>query len=239
MGKIYKLKNDGFKIYRLNFIIRIIPIYLIIAIFSFLISVYKNNNFDFSYDNMISTLIMLSLLIIIFVIVTFRFINNLKGLYNSIELIIDNNCIIRKQKNKADIIIKKEEIVEIVEKSDKSLFIKTNSNKILTISYLLIDFEDLKNELAIFKEIQTKKVTNSYIYIILITFCMLLLMFFFYTSSTKFIIIFSGILLFTICFLSLIFILTNKRIDKRIKYSSLSMFILLLSIILKIFIVLK
>jgi glucan phosphoethanolaminetransferase (alkaline phosphatase superfamily) len=142
--------------------------------------------------------------------------------YLDIIMKTDDETISITRNGKEVVKLEKNDIIKIEETSDGTLIIYSNKHpKRIFIKNHFQDFNELYNDLTGFKQIEkTNKKTNRKITYIL-SFIYLIIYGIFLTSSTREIIIIFGIIFVIVMSISLVIILFNKFVDKRIKIISL------------------
>jgi hypothetical protein len=142
--------------------------------------------------------------------------------YLDIIIKTDDETISITRGGKEIIKLEKNDIVKIEETNDGTLIIYINKHpKRLSIKNHFQNFNELYNDLNDFKQIEktNKKINKKTTYIL--SFLYLIIYGIFYTSSTREIIIIFGIIFVIVMSISLVIILLNKFVAKRIKIISL------------------
>lgn len=240
MLKVYTVKKEGFKEVKKRILFRSIPLILLAIGFGMFISLFNGQNHE------INTGIILSTLIIAFIAVFIGLFFSLKiqkDNYFNKSIEINDRGILIKTKDVINMEIDRKNIVEIIEKNDGSVFIKTDNKKDVLVPKYFDDLEDFKQVVSQFSEIKKEnadqKTVNKQLILAVSIAVTFILMGFFYLSKNSLIIIISGILLFILLLYSFIKIITNKLIDKRIKICSAAIFFLLFSIVMKLILIIS
>lgn len=226
----FKIKENGFNEIRKKSLLRTIPIALIALCGGLAIS-HFNINGQSSDVNVLPVLIP-----IMFGAMTFGLIlgnKRQKKIFNSYELTIDNERIIRKQNLTPDIKIKFNEIKEIIKNKNGSLSIKgTNLNNTIGVPSQIENMIEIESRLSKVIEItaidkQSLKQKFSWVLPLLSLGLMMIV----YIAKNKILVGTAGILLTFVVIYSFVVTQKSKHVDKKTKIGMWLILIVLFSII--------
>ncbi len=238
--KTFKLDPLGFKKARQKSLLRTIPIMLLATFAGIYISSIDQTN----QTSSTSTVNVLPFVIPIIILAAgfglFLGLKRQKKQWDSYELTIDGDNIIRIQQNVPTVSIKKENLKEIIETPIGDILIKTGLRaNFINIPSSVHGREELLKILADFGQILSQPAGNINKLNIIMPIGVIVLMIVFYSSKEIMILIPTGIILFAGLLWSFIEIRKSKHIDKNTKRASYFVFLVLLPIIAKLLIALK
>jgi len=232
--KRYKNKPEGFSELRKQILSKTIPMMALIVLGSLAISYFSHDGFK---EGLTVILAYTGLIAVVLIFSTFRSIKQQQAVFNSFELAISDDYLLRKQQGLADKTIFFIDIETITETEKGFLGIKgATTDDSIFLSPYLDGYDEVKNILQGVKPIniqQTKSFLAKYQWVGVLAVCGLMAAV--YTSNNKIIVGISGVLL--ICFLVWGFYKTrtSSLVDQRIKSRAWMIWVVILSMALIVY----
>ncbi|MFT8312976.1 MAG: hypothetical protein ABF633_01835 [Clostridium sp.] len=233
--KVYKLSSEQLNKSISRIFLRTISLCILALVIGLYISL-RNGT--------VSILTFAMVIILIAIVLTISIQKGLKKQKESLlsyELIILDNSIVKKQLKFPTIEIEYNSILRVEEIPNKGLIIKAkDENKTIGIPYYLTDYDEVKNVLSKYADIDIKKSTNTSLIKVLqyaLPISVVLAVIIVITSNNKYLIMLLGTayILFFLWFI--IEIQRNKQINLKLKRRYLFLLFPLLSVILKMIVV--
>lgn len=226
--KTYKLDPEGFKEIKAAALKRTISIGVIAASAGLYISTLNQSDEVSTLDTLP---FVIPIVLFALILGLFKGLKRQKDQWNTYELTVDEDSVIRTQKNVATLKIHKNDLLEIEESPKGNLILKTDQKtKWINIPSSILEREELLDSIKAFGPIQQGK-ENKGKWTGLISLVTLGLMVIFFTNHEKSILIPSGIILILGLLGSFIGIQRSKNIDKKTKRAAYLIFLVLFSIV--------
>jgi hypothetical protein len=216
--RTYKVKQNGFDELKKKITSRVLPLFGTMFAFVIFFNYPKNNG----SSELILSLFTIVLVVGIMIYAWFRGMKKQKELFESFELTIDNDAIVRERKNTPAIRVERSGIKEILKTQNGSIIIKAGRK---------VDFIWIPAQMENMAELE--QVLNSFVAIKLqsektlldkygtaLPFLSLLLMAIVYSAKNKYVVLTAGGCLIAFLTWSVIILQTSKNIDSRLKRSS-------------------
>ena len=224
---IFKLDPAGYKAQAKKVVVRSLSIGVVAVCAGTIAATY--NQEKASYDILYTVI---PVIVVCVGISLWASIRRQRKMWNTYELDISEDTITRTQHNVPTITIAKDEIQYIVESAEGLIVIKSaETNQMILIPGSIAERDELKKTLADFGAIQkiSARKKNKWISTIPVTAITLFIAFF--ATKEEIIVLPSGLLLIAFLIWAFITIQRNKNFDKLTKRSSYFIFLVLLSII--------
>lgn len=230
MNNEFQIKENGFAEIKKAILIKTIPILMLAGGTAIAIS-YFNSSRQSSDVNVLP--FMIPILLVVIVNGIFKGLRRQKELFESYKLIVNEDEIVREQKNTPTISISHNEIKSITKNSKGILTIVGNSKtEIIGVPTQIDNSERLEQLLSQIHLItNSDKQSFSQKYNVLVTLLTIGLMASVYLSTNKLIVGITGTLLLLILSYSFYEIRTNKNVDKKTKKITWWLILVLISII--------